>query len=287
MGADERAAAEEPQAIPFRARTMHVVSKMHPDLCSALTLAGVADAVTLRWWSRDGVPSRAKADGSPVTSADVEAERAILGAVLAGRPDDGFLGEEVGARLGSTGRRWIVDGIDGTSSYAAGLPTWGTMIALEQNGEIMLGVVSSPAQDRRWWARRGDGAFTGTCASEPSGRSIRVSTSRQPSADRALTLPLFDRLRSDAQIAVVSALGCRPYSDAGSWSQQMKVAEGEVDLCIWYCGDVWDHAAPSVIVEEAGGSFSDHEGGRRLDTRTAIYSNGACHESVLTALMKQ
>jgi histidinol-phosphatase len=68
------------------------------------------------------------------------------------------------------------------------------------------------------------------------------------------------------------------------WSHQNRVAEGEADLCVWFCGDIWDHAAPSILVEEAGGRFSDHWGGTRLDSRTAVYSNGARHDEVLDAL---
>jgi histidinol-phosphatase len=68
------------------------------------------------------------------------------------------------------------------------------------------------------------------------------------------------------------------------WSQQARVADGELDVCIWFCGDIWDHAAPSILVEEAGGRFSDHQGGRRFDTRTAVYSNGLVHDKVLDAL---
>ena len=121
------------------------------DLALAFMLADVADTVTLKLWSPHGVASKTKADGTPVTTADGEAEDAILRAVGAVHPDDGFLGEEIGSRQSRNERRWIVDGIDGTSGYVAGLTTWGTLIALEQRGEIILGVVSSPAQDKRWW----------------------------------------------------------------------------------------------------------------------------------------
>ena len=109
-----------------------------------------------------------------MTTADGEAEDATLKAVGAVHPDDDLLGEEIGSRQSRNERRWIVDGIDGTSGYVAGLTTWGTLIALEQRGEIILGVVSSPAQDKRWWARRDCGSFAGTCESNANGHSIRV-----------------------------------------------------------------------------------------------------------------
>ncbi len=99
-----------------------------PDLALAFHLADLADAMPLRWWSWDGVASTVKADGSPVTEADVAAEDAVLRAVRQARPGDGFFGEEVGERLGTTDRRWIVDGIGGTRFFAAGLAEWGSLI---------------------------------------------------------------------------------------------------------------------------------------------------------------
>lgn len=117
---------------------------MHPDLELAFQLADAADQVTLRWWSPNGVDSTTKIDGSPVTEADLAAEHAMLDVVRDAHPDDGFLGEEVGERPGTTGRRWIVDGIDGTRHFAAGLPEWGTLIALERDGAIVPGRVIQP-----------------------------------------------------------------------------------------------------------------------------------------------
>lgn len=255
---------------------------MDLDLTLAFHLADLADAMTLRWWSPNGVASTAKVDGSPVTEADVAAEEAVLDAVREARPGDGFLGEEVGERLGTTDRRWIVDGIDGTRFFAAGLPEWGTLIALDCDGEIVLGVSSSPAQDRRWWATRGEGAFTGRSTNRSTDTRIHVSTQRGLSPDRFITLPAHSTLPVHRRQIVERLAGGRP-SDR-PWSHANRIAEGEVDVCVWFCGDIWDHAAPSILVEEAGGRFSDHRGGRRLDTRTAIYSNGVRHDEVLAAL---
>lgn len=195
---------------------------------------------------------------------------------------DGFLGEEIGEREGTTGRRWIADGIDGTKFFAAGLPTWGTLIALEVEGEIALGMSSSPAQDRRWWAVRGEGAFTGPSSSRTGVTRLRVSQERRLRADRVVTLPACASLTRNQQMVLEHLTSGRPLDL--SWSHQNRVAEGAIDACIWFCGDVWDHAAPSILVEEAGGQFSDHLGGRRLDTRTAIYSNGLTHGDVFAAL---
>jgi histidinol-phosphatase len=256
------------------------------DLELAFILADIADNVTLKFWSPHGVAHKTKADGTVVTSADSDAEDAVLKALGTTRPDDGFLGEEIGSRPSRFGRRWIVDGIDGTNGFVTGLPNWGTLIALEQEGEITLGMISSPAQDKRWWAQRGSGAFTGTCDSNRSGRLIRVSTNKHTTANRVATLPLFKNLAPKAQLSVKDSLAGNPSLNLSRWSQQMKVAEGDLDACIWFCGGTWDHAAPSIIVQEAGGRFSDHSGGSRLDTRTGLYSNSLCHNQILNSLSK-
>jgi histidinol-phosphatase len=255
------------------------------DLALAFHLADVADEVTTEWWGPDGVVSTEKHDGSPVTEADVAVEEALRAALGRACPGDAMLGEEVGGSPGTTGRRWIVDGIDGTRFFAAGLPTWGTLIALEVDGDIVLGMSSSPAQDRRWWATRGSGAFTGRSRDRSDDIRIHVSESDQLLPDRMATLPSHSSLSNDSRRAVDRVAG-GPSPDR-PWSHQNRVAEGEIDLCIWFCGGIWDHAAPSILVEEAGGRFSDHLGGKRLDTRTAIYSNGLRHDDVLAAFAQQ
>ena len=256
------------------------------DLDLAFKLADISDKVTLKLWSPQGVESKIKADGTPVTSADGDAEDAVRRALSAAHPDDGFLGEEIGSIPSRNRRRWIVDGIDGTNGFVAGLANWGTLIALEQDGEVTLGIISSPVQDKRRWAQRGCGAFTGACDSHRIGRPIRVSTNNHTASNRVATLPLFNNLAPQTQFSVETALSGHPSMNLSQWSQQMKVAEGDLDACIWFCGDTWDHAAPSIIVQEAGGRFSDHSGGNRLDTRTGLYSNSLCHNQILNSLSK-
>jgi histidinol-phosphatase len=254
---------------------------MQSDLELAFQLVDIADAQTVRRWSVSGVGSTTKGDGTPVTEADLAAEAAMLGALREARPEDGFLGEEVGEYVGTSARRWIADGIDGTRFFAAGRETWGTLLALEVEGAIVLGVSSSPLQQRRWWAERGAGAFTGASDGSTATR-ISVSEWSDASPDRFVCLPALDGLLPERRQIVEGLAGGRPIDRP--WSHQNLVAEGEVDVCIWFAGDIGDHAAPSIIVEEAGGRFTDHRGGKRLDTRTAIYSNGLRHETVLNAL---
>jgi histidinol-phosphatase len=222
-----------------------------------------------------------KADGSPVTEADLAAERAMLAGLPPQAPDHGSVGEEFGRPLGSSGRRWIADGIDGTRFVAAGAITWGTLLALEVDDSITVAVCSSPLQQRRWWAVRGNGAFTGS-ADPSTARPIRVDTSASLTPDLVVCLPRFESLGPEQQQRLEQAIGGRPAESP--WSQQCRVAEGDIAACVWFAGDLWDHAAPSLIVAEAGGCFTDHAGGTRLDTRTGIYSNGRCHHILLDAL---
>lgn len=255
------------------------------DLALAFRLADLADAETLGRWSPDGVAATEKGDGTPVTAADIGAEQAMLAAVQQTCPEDRFLGEEVGAHGGTSDRRWIVDGIDGTRFFVAGLRTWGTLIALESGGEIVLGLATSPAQNRRWWATRGGGAFTGPANDRSTEHPIGVSGPRPLRPDRVVTLPHVEDWQPHHRAGLRDLIGGDP--DHQPWSHQIRVATGEADLCVWFAGDIWDHAAPSILVEEAGGRFSDHSGGRRLDTRTAVYSNGTNHDETLAALSRR
>src|SRR5690242_977354 len=131
------------------------VDRLDADLAFALELADVADAVTLPRFRAADLRVAMKEDRSHVTDADEASERAIRDAVSTSGRHDGFVGEELGDGApddGPSGARWIVDPIDGTSSYARGIPIWATLIALERDGEVVVGVASAPALGRRWWA---------------------------------------------------------------------------------------------------------------------------------------
>lgn len=246
---------------------------MNDDLRLAFELADAADAATLaRFRARDLVVET-KPDASPVTEVDRAVERAARARLADARPEDGFLGEESGVVAGSSGRRWIVDPVDGTRNYSRGIPVWATLVALETGGDIELGVVSAPALHRRWWALRGHGA----CA---DGESIRVSAVRRLDDavfsfnDASLKLPGVARLAERAWHA-------RAFGDF--WGH-MLVAEGAVDACVDPVVSLWDLAAVSVIVEEAGGAFTDLRGRRRLDGGSGLSTNGHLHEAVLGSL---
>ncbi len=140
---------------------------MRPDLQLALELADMADPIALSRFRASDLKVETKPDMTPVTEADRAVEAALRERLAAARPEDAIVGEELGA-TGASGRRWIIDPIDGTKNYVRGIPIFGTLIALEEDGEVTVGVASAPALGHRWWALRGEGAWA-------DGEPIRVS----------------------------------------------------------------------------------------------------------------
>jgi histidinol-phosphatase len=238
------------------------------DLALALELADAADAISLAGF-RTGLAVERKADLTPVTEADQAVEAELRGLLAGARPDDAILGEEHGASAGGE-RRWLLDPIDGTRNFSRGIPVWATLIALEADGRALLGVVSAPALGRRWWAERGAGAFA-------NGEHLHVS-----SVDRVDHAVLSFALDGALPAIAEHAWHVRGFGDF--WAH-MLVAEGAVDAAIEAVGVAeWDLAAVQVIVEEAGGRFSDFSGNSRLDSGTAVSSNGLLHDEVLAAV---
>ena len=241
---------------------------MGPDLALALSLADAADAISLGRFRASDLQVETKPDLTPVTEADRAVETALRERLARERQDDGILGEEFGVTGGGR-RRWIVDPIDGTRNYSRGIPVWATLIALEEDGELRLGVVSAPAIGRRWWAERGSGAFA-------NGDPIQVSRVAEVE-DAVLCFAL------EQPLPAVAHRCWHPRAYGDFWAH-MLVAEGSVDGAIDAVGvSVWDLAAIQPIVEEAGGRFSDREGIARVDGGTAISSNGLIHELLLEA----
>jgi histidinol-phosphatase len=240
-----------------------------PDLELALRLADAADAISLPRF-RTGIAFETKADLSPVTEADRGVEAELRALLAEARPRDRILGEEEGQSGGGGGRRWILDPIDGTRNYARGIPVWATLVALEDAGEVRLGVVSAPALGRRWWAERGEGAFA-------NGDRIGVSSVSR----------IEDAVLSFALEQAVPKLARRAWHvrGLGDFWPHMLVAEGAVDGSVDAVGvKEWDLAAVQVIVEEAGGRFTDFAGAVRFDGRSAVASNGLLHDDLLIAV---
>jgi histidinol-phosphatase len=262
-----------------------VVVTLSSDLELAHELADAADAISMAYFERGEFEHQMKPDGSPVTVADRDIEERLRSLIRERRPDDGFLGEEVGSS-GPSQRRWIVDGIDGTVVFVAGYPGWATEIALEEQGQVVLGVSTSPALGRRWWAGLGDGAWVATLKRgrrdrpEPLGVSTRTSLE----GARCSFIPPLDALEGD-RLAVAERLiaHCTYVPPIGHGAAM--VAAGDIDLCLQLAGGPWDFAALAVIVEEAGGRFSDLEGRGRLDGGgPVLFTNMSLQTAALEAL---
>ena len=241
---------------------------MSPDLELALALADAADAISLPRF-RTGLAVETKPDLTPVTEADRAVESELRRLLSKKRPEDAILGEEEGVS-GEGLRRWIVDPIDGTRNYTRGVPIWATLVALEESGTVQVGVVSTPALGRRWWAERGEGAFA-------DGERLAVSAVARVE-DAVLSFAYEDGVPDIAS----RAWHVRGFGDF--WAH-MLVAEGAVDGAVDAVGvSEWDLAAVQVVVEEAGGRFSDFSGASRIDGRGAISSNGLLHEELLRSV---
>lgn len=242
---------------------------MSHDLELALRLADAADAISVgRFRARDLVVET-KPDRTPVTEADRAVETELRAILARERPRDAILGEEEG-ELGSGPRRWVIDPIDGTRNYSRGVPVWATLIALEEDGRVAVGVVSAPALHRRWWAARGSGAHA-------NGDRVHVSAIRRIE-DAVLSFALEQPLPGLAK----HAWHARGYGDF--WSH-MLVAEGAVDGAIDAVGvSVWDLAALQVIVEEAGGRVTQLDGSPTRHLGSVVSSNGLLHDEFLSAL---
>jgi histidinol-phosphatase len=237
------------------------------DLAFALELADLADSLSLPRFRALDLQVDTKADLTPVTDADRAVERALRERIAAKRPDDGVLGEEEGEDGGSV--RWILDPIDGTRNFSRGIPIWATLIALERDGEIVCGVVAAPPLGRRWWAARGEGAFV-------DGARIRVS-SISSFADAVLSATYA----SDLEVLEPRAWHARGFGDF--W-QHMLVAEGSVDAALDAELAIWDYAAPSLIVVEAGGRVTTLDGGELEPYKRIVSSNGLVHDDVIGLL---
>lgn len=251
------------------------------DLSLALRLADAADAETMKRFDRADLSVSLKADRSHVTEADLAAESAIRALIENERPDDAIFGEEYGSTRPAA-RRWILDPIDGTANFLRGVPAWGTMIALEIDGTIALGVVSMPALGRRWWAGTGLGAWTNGAA-EPR----RIAVSGVPTLDEAsLSFQSIAQWRDAGHLDDLLRLQARVWRDRayGDVWAYMLLAEGRLDIVGEFDVKEYDIAAAAAIVREAGGRFTSLEGSERLDTLSAVATNGALHDAVLGLL---
>lgn len=246
------------------------------DLELAFDLARLAGSIAVSRFRDQNFAVSEKADGSPVTEVDRAVEAALRERLARERPEHAINGEEHGRR-GSSAHCWYLDPIDGTTRFIRGDPRWMTLIALAVGGRIVLGVVALPALGERWWASHGGGAFH-------DGHRVTVSD-----INRLTDATVNDDWReslahgeTDTPLAAVAARCGRVRPHHGH--SFLALAAGEVDVAVQIGSHPWDHAPVKIIVEEAGGTFTDFEGGDRIDTGRVVATNGHLHRDVLDVL---
>jgi len=269
-----------------------------PDLEFAAALADLADGLALARFGALDLRIETKSDLSPVTETDRAIERALRERIAAERPGDSVLGEEEGlsdeSRSGGEGgRRWILDPIDGTRNYSRGIPIFATLIALKVDGEVELGLVSAPALGRRWWAERGKGAYRSDGPIHVSEVKKLEDATLSIGFGRRMTVSGVSRLE-DAVVSFelsegidrLTPLAARAWHarSFGDFWQHMLVAEGCVDVAIDPAVKIWDCAPLKLIVEEAGGRFTDMSGRAVIDGGSGVSTNGLLHAEALGAL---
>jgi histidinol-phosphatase len=245
-------------------------------LAAAEEAARAAGAIALRYYT-SGFDVTLKPDQTPVTQADREAEQAIVSALRRAFPDWGFLGEEFG-EAGSSETRWIIDPIDGTKNFVRHVPVWATLLALEDHGEIVAGVIHNPVTGELYAARRGGGARL-------NGARIAVSDV------------------GDLWGATLLHAGLRLYRKSGVWDGLVRlvdaterqrgfgdymgytlVAEGKAEIYVEMDLKPWDLAPCKIIVEEAGGRFTDIAGRPTIYSGNALAANARLHDTALQLL---
>lgn len=254
------------------------------DLAFGHDLADAADTITTARFCAQDLRVETKPDLTPVSDADRAVEQRVRDLVAA-RGGDGVLGEEFPELPGTSGRRWVVDPIDGTKNFVRGVPVWATVIGLQEaSGEITVGVVSAPALGRRWWAAAGAGAWL----REP-GRDVprRLAVSRVAGLADAFVsgssqLSWEEAGRGAGWDALLRATW-RHRAFGDFWSHLL-VAEGAVDIAAEPELNLYDVAGVSIVVTEAGGRFTGLDGVDGPDRGSGLATNGLLHEAALTAL---
>jgi histidinol-phosphatase len=258
------------------------VAGFDDDLRFAHVLADAADDITMRRFRALDLAVQAKPDLTPVTDADLATEESLRNVLQRARPRDAMLGEEYG-KTGYGQRCWVIDPIDGTKNFVRGVPVWATLIGLMANGQVTVGVVSAPALGRRWWGAKDGGAWTGKSLTKAA--ACRVSEVSRL-ADASLSYSGLSSWERTGQLdrfvgLAKSVWRTRAYGDF--WSHVL-VAEGAVDISAESEVSLWDLAAVQIIVQEAGGVFTDLSGHVTPDGGSALCTNGLLHDEVLAML---
>jgi len=260
-------------------------SKYSADLALAQELADAADLITTARYRALDLVITTKPDATPVTDADKAVESALRELVTKARPGDKIIGEEFGndgSDAKASGRHWVIDPIDGTKNFMRAVPVWATLIALVENGEVVVGVISAPALNRRWYAAKESGAYVHSLPSTESNSLRKISVSKVAQLSDA-SLSFSDLVGWGANRNNFIALMDQVWRTRGIgdfWSH-MLVAEGAVDIAAEPSLALWDMAAIDIIVREAGGTFTDLSGTAGPHGKSAVSSNSLLHSAAL------
>jgi histidinol-phosphatase len=246
-----------------------------------------ADAMSLDCFRNSSLRVERKMDGTALTQADGAIEKMARKRVAESGLELDVYGEEQGTGggkpdaegKGAAGRaRLIIDPIDGTEEFSRGIPTFGTLLGIELNGEIVAGMCSAPALGTRWWAYRGEGAFR-------SGEKIRVSRTPQLSESMVFTTGTGPSKNAEDRARIRRLLDAsRNSRSLGGFWQHMLVAEGAIDAALDWTSKPWDLAPLGIIVEEAGGRATNIQGERTIYTGDYLSTNGVIHEEAMKLL---
>ena len=246
-------------------------------------IADEADAMAMHCFRAAGMRVERKGDGTAVTQADRAIEEMARAKVVASGVALDVFGEEMGtgatkAAASKARARLIIDPIDGTEEFSRGIPTFGTLLGVERNEEIVAGMASAPALGARWWAYRGEGAYR-------DGKRIRVSNVERLSEAMVFTTGTGPSKGKEARERIRRlADAARNGRAIGGFWQHMLVAEGAIDAALDWTSKPWDLAPLGIIVEEAGGRSTNVLGERTIYTGDFLSTNGQLHEEVLKLL---
>jgi histidinol-phosphatase len=246
-------------------------------------IAKEADAIAMKYFRADGMRVERKRDGTAVTQADRAVEEMARARVAASGLELDVLGEEMSANEDqepskSKRPRLIIDPIDGTEEFTRGIPTFGTLLAIERDSEIVAGMASAPGLASRWWAYRGEGAYR-------NGKRIHVSTVERLNEAMVFTTgtgPSKDKLAQEKIRRLPDS--ARSGRALGGFWQHMLVAEGATEAALDWTSKPWDLAPLGIIVEEAGGRSTNVRGERTIYSGNFLSTNGKIHDEVLRLL---
>jgi histidinol phosphatase-like enzyme (inositol monophosphatase family) len=253
------------------------------DLRLAHVLADAADDITTRRFRALDLRVETKPDLTPVTDADRAAEDSLRNVLRRARPRDAVIGEESG-QTGIGPRCWVVDPIDGTKNYVRGVPVWATLIALMIGNEVVVGIASAPGLNRRWWAARGGGSWSGRSLTKATRCQVSSVTKLEDASFSYSSLGGWEQQGRLDGFLELSRSVWRTRAFGDFWSHVL-VAEGAVDIAAEPAVNLWDLAALQVIVEEAGGGFTDLSGEPRPDGGSVLCTNGRLHDEALAMLV--